>query len=974
MFGCQENYSLYINMLLADIFTKLIWIGVAFLSAIECITWKSHMKKATPKIEAQLIAVLREFLTELENRHALKALAPTASLDKDLGLGSLERAELTRRLEQVFEVHLPMTTVAKANTLHDLVKTIEKAHPSNEVLSKGMQSPVAESTVDTSKVTTLVELLSTYAEYDPYRPHLFLHHELGNEDQLTYGQLFQSACRVANSLQARGLKPGETVAIMLPTSVDFFYAFFGILLSGAIPIPIYPPVQRIHIQEYVTRAANILNNAEVRFLLTFGEAKTLSTLIKSFVPSLIAVSTVEPLLAADDSLPKHQHTPDDGALIQYTSGTTGVPKGAYLTHHHLLTNIRSFGQRIQIKPTDVAVSWLPLYHDMGLIGAWLGSLYHGVPLTIMSPLTFLTRPERWLWAIHYHRGTLSGAPNFAYELCINKITDKSIENLDLSSWRIAANGAETIYPNTLRRFIKRFEPYGFDPTSFYPMYGLAESTVALAIQDHPRKPRIDRIEQAAFEKQQRAVPTTSTKNSLEFVSCGKALDEHHIRIVDKQYHPLKAREVGQIQFKGPSVMAGYYHNEEATAAIYHDGWWSSGDYGYLADNEIFITGRQKDIIIKGGRNIYPQEAESIAGEVAGVRTGCVIAFGARDPHSGTEKFILVAEIQQATDSQREKIHAAITARITATIGLSPDHVLLVPVNTVPKTSSGKLQRSMCKQRYLDAQLVKTKHPVWLQIGKLFLQRVSHHLKHLLNQLWRGLYALYIAMALAAMLLPSWLVMALLPYRAAIHFAPWMCRIMLAVTFCPIKRIKPHYLSKQQPLIYVANHASYIDSVLLLAYLPPGTTFVVKKELLKNPLFKTFITKLQHIAVDRLDLSKGITEKTNIIDALQKGRSVAIFAEGGIAYAKGLRPFKLGAFEVAAETNTAICPIAIKGSRYILRSETLLPRPGPLQMTAYPPITPKSSEWEEALRLRHAARHAIMKDCGEPAIDLSQARP
>ena len=252
---------------------------------------------------------------------------------------------------------------------------------------------------------------------------------------------------------------------------------------------------------------------------------------------------------------------------------------------------------------------------MGLIGAWLGSLYFGVPATILSPLFFLNRPERWLWAIHYYRGTISAGPNFAYELCARRISDETIQGLDLSSWRLALNGAENVYAKTLTRFTKKFAAYGFKPEALFPVYGLAESTVALSFPPLGRVPRIDKVIRETVENERHAVPaTTTTKNWLEFVSCGKAIPGHALRIVDDNDQLLPERSVGNVQFQGPSSMQGYYRNPQETQAVHHQGWWDTGDLGYSADGELFITGRKKDIIIKAGRNLHAPELEDLTAE------------------------------------------------------------------------------------------------------------------------------------------------------------------------------------------------------------------------------------------------------------------------------------------------------------------------------------------------------------------------
>ena len=295
-----------------------------------------------------------------------------------------------------------------------------------------------------------------------------------------------------------------------------------------------------------------------------------------------------------------------------------------------------------------AVSWLPLYHDMGLIGLWLGALYFGVPVAIMSPLAFLSRPSRWLWTIHAHRGTISAAPNFAFDLCARRIADEEIQGLDLSSWRVAVNGSEAVSPDTIDRFTRRFAPYGFKAEAMCPAYGLAESSVALTLGAPRRAPRVDRIAREPFERAREIRPASRRRCASASV---RLLRSHRCATTrcGSSISPVDAlgdRIEGRIQFRGPSVTRGYFRNAEATRAAVHDGWMDSGDLGYQADGELFITGREKDLIIQGGRNICAEEVEAITSGVPGIRPNCVAAFGIPDPATGTERLVVVAETRE----------------------------------------------------------------------------------------------------------------------------------------------------------------------------------------------------------------------------------------------------------------------------------------------------------------------------------------
>ena len=935
-------------------------------------------KEKIANLDKKLLAIVGDFLSEFKSERALSHLTLNASLEKDLGIDSLGRVELFLRIEKAFAVKFEDSLMIEADSLQDIAKALEKANPSIGTTSMDFAARLEETKFDPSTCHTIIDVLLGHVKKEANRPQVYLQDEHGQETVIRYGQLFEMAKKVAIGLHAEGLHRGETVAIMLPTSAQFFYAFLGVLLAGGIPVPIYPPLRADKIEEYAFREASILNNAEVRILITFDKTESLGKLLRVFIKSLNTVATVDYLMSLSGSLPHFNLQSNDPALIQYTSGSTSAPKGVLLSHYNLLSNIRTYGRAIHISPTDVGVSWLPLYHDMGLIGAWLGSLYHAFPLTVLSPLSFLNRPERWLWAIHYHRGTISGGPNFAYELCVRKIDDSSIQGLDLSSWRLAFNGAEAVNPRTLERFLKKFAPYGFKAETLYPVYGLAESTVALTFPPLNRPPKIDTILREPFEtlkiaKQQ--VENDSLKKSedlLEFVSCGKPLPEHAIRIVDEKGLPVQERIVGSLEFKGPSAMVGYYQNPLETAAVYHDGWWDSGDYAYLAEEEVYITGRKKDIIIKAGRNLYPQEIEEVAAEVHGVRKGCVIAFGVLDPKWGTEKLIVVAETHDVKKEEKQKIRQEITEKISVILAIPPDEVILIPMRTIPKTSSGKLQRSLCKQYYLEGKLGKSKLPIQIQFLSLFLKGFFISLSKYFQKLLQGIYTLYVALLLLIFIPILMLGVNILPPLTSATFARFLMRLLLFFAAVPIKVDGKENLKTGIPTIYIANHASYIDSLILFSILPANVAIVGKKELEKWPIIKTLVKKLKFPTVDRLDFTKSLKDTDNLIHLLKEGRSLAIFPEGTFSYALGLRPFKLGAFKIAVDTKTPICPIALQGTRGYLRGNRLLLMRQAIQVSIGEVITPKGQDWNEVMDLHAKTRAFIEKNCGELSIDLVAA--
>ncbi|MDQ7012016.1 MAG: AMP-binding protein, partial [Mariprofundaceae bacterium] len=383
-----------------------------------------------------LLDEVRQLLVELHPQQQLPVISLDSTLDRELGLDSLARVELLLRIERHFDVHLPEELVMSAETPRDLLKgVLGAAALAPEIETYTGASMDEEAGGEPRRATTLVEVLDWHADKHPERPHILFYGHRGKKETITYGALRKDAEAVCTGLRRLDLRPGQSVGIMLPSGREFFAGFYGILLAGGVPVPVYPPIRLRQIEEHMRRQAGILANARIRILIAFDEVRPMGRLLKSQIESLQHVLTVTKIATTRDSRERPVSQPQDVALLQYTSGSTGNPKGVVLTHANLLANIRAMGQAAGIETSDVFVSWLPLYHDMGLIGACMGSLYYAVPLVLMSPLSFMARPQRWLWAIHEHRGTISPAPNFAYELCLRAIDDGDIQGLYLSSWR-----------------------------------------------------------------------------------------------------------------------------------------------------------------------------------------------------------------------------------------------------------------------------------------------------------------------------------------------------------------------------------------------------------------------------------------------------------------------------------------------------------------------------------------------------------
>jgi len=947
--------------------------------------------------ESRVLEVVRGLLSELGHESAARSASIESHLDRDLGLGSLERVELLLRLEKMFGVRLDEDALAEAETVQSLIAAVGAAAEVSAVLADAPTETHAARAAEISSTgraegvpsaETFEEVLRYRGRADATRTHLIFYEDDGEGESLTFGGLLEGAQRVAFDLARRGIGRGDTVALMLPTSRDFFLAFAGTILAGATPVPIYPPFRADRIAEYAERQSAILANAGARLLVTFREAASVAKLLKPLVPSLEGVATAEVLAASNAPAPLgppvHARA-EDLALLQYTSGSTGNPKGVMLTHANLLANVRAIGEALGIRSDDVGVSWLPLYHDMGLIGAWLMPLYFGLPVVVMSPLAFLSRPARWLRAFHRYRGTLGAAPNFAYELAAAKISDEETRGLDLSSWRAALNGAEPVVPATLERFAARFAPCGFCREALKPVYGLAEASLAVTIPAVGQGPRVDRLDRETFAREGRALSAPSStgaadsassddSNTISFVSVGVPVPGHEVRIVNERGEDAGERVEGRLWFRGPSATRGYYRNEAATAALLPEGaeagWVDSGDRAYRAGGEIYITGRVKDIIIHAGHNLYPHEIEDAVAGVPGVRKGCVVAFGAADPRVGTERLVIVAESREKNRDARERLAQSITARVTEMLGQPPDVVEVVPPNAIPKTSSGKLRRDATKQRFLSHKLGSGAPPAWLQLARLAASSSVGRIRAALGRAVEVAYGCYAIAAFALLLLPAWLFVLVWPSRkGAARATTAALRAYLKVAGWRVRVDGREHLQEDVPRMLVANHTSYADIVVLMGALGTDYHFVAKAEVMAMPFFRTFLRKLGHFAFRREDPRARLQQAEQIEDTLRRGESVFVFPEGTFTAQAGVRPFQLGAFKAAAAAGREIVPVALEGARRVLRDGTWLPRPGKISITICPAIAPPSdaTNWKEIVRVRDQTREIIARDAREPLL-------
>lgn len=533
------------------------------------------------------------------------------------------------------------------------------------------------------------------------------------ETDIPLAEAYRRARCAAGALYGAGVRSGDRVAIVLPTHPNFLDALFGCQLLGAIPVPLYPPVRLGRLDEYYARTAVMMAAVEAVALITERRiGRLMGQVFARYRPRL---GTIEAsgLHRGPDRHPGDIHG-DMLAMVQFSSGTTVAPKPVALTHRQLLSNVHAILEYI---PADVdyqqgGCSWLPLYHDMGLIGCVYVALVGPGPLALIPPEVFLSRPALWLRAISRHRSTVSPAPNFAYALCAQRIRDEELEGCDLSSWRLALNGAEPVAPTSLRAFTSRFSRWKLRPEALTPVYGLAEASLAVTFSD-PHRPFTTRHLDRDALTEGRAVLATEgadTAETVEVASVGVPLMGFSVEIRDPDGAVLPEGVVGQIWAKGPSVMRGYLDRETQPIV---DGWLDTGDLGFFLEGELYIAGRAKDVIILRGQNHSPHDIEHAVDDVSGVRVGCAVAVG--DVGEDGERLLVFVEYREPREGLAEDCRKAILGKT----GLNPALVLVLEPGSLPRTSSGKLRRAEALRRWKAGEMTPPqKVTPWLIAGAM----------------------------------------------------------------------------------------------------------------------------------------------------------------------------------------------------------------------------------------------------------------
>ena len=560
-------------------------------------------------------------------------------------------------------------------------------------------SPVPPDFLD--RCETLSSAIEELATRFPGYPCLTIVDRHGGEESTTLGDFFARAKAVQALLEARGLGPGDHAVLLLPTGSDLVSGYFGVMLAGAAPAVMAGPSNRISDHSlYVRFLGRVLAKAGARFVLCDEE---LGALLRGAGPDALGGAQVVTRDEIADLPPERfpataAATPEDIATIQYSSGTTGTPKGVMLTHRSMLTYLRLLRDGAGFRADDVNVNWIPLYHDMGLFGAFLLPLLCGFPAVLIPTMDFLREPALWFQALHRYRGAVSWAPNFAYALCAKRVEDDELEGLDLSSWRMAFNASEPVLSHVLEAFEKRFAPHGFRPETMTPAWGMAETVMAVATHPIGDRPSWQRVDRDALAAEQEARPAAG--DGANVVATGRPLPQVELEIRDPETRaPLPDGRVGQLWVSGPFLFEGYKNDPERTAQVLVDGWFDTGDRAYRVGPDLYFVSREKDLVVIGGEKYAPHDVEAVINTVPGVREGCAVAFGVPNAESGTEELGAVVETKLEEEEARAALGREIRGEVSRTLGLGIRHLHLVGPGGIEKTTSGKLARSATRDRY-----------------------------------------------------------------------------------------------------------------------------------------------------------------------------------------------------------------------------------------------------------------------------------
>jgi fatty-acyl-CoA synthase len=553
---------------------------------------------------------------------------------------------------------------------------------------------------------TFSEVLRQSYQERPEQVALYLLQNGQPDCPVTYRQLLQGAAAYAQAYQHNGVQPGEVVVLILQHGRALVDAFFGAVLHGAIPSIMPFLTEKLLPERYRADLAALVAITQPAAVVTYPDFETEvraalrpDDSVRAVIVSDQVAHSFEPDFASLGGL---RRLPQDIVLLQHSSGTTGLQKGVALSHQAVFNQLESYSQALRLVPQDVVVSWLPLYHDMGLIAGFLMPVLLRIPLVLMSPFEWVRAPYKLMQAVSHYRGTLSWLPNFAYNFCAQKVRQRDLQGVDLSSWRAVSNCSEPMRWESQQAFLERFAPYGLRPETMTTCYAMAENVFAVSQGGLDGPVTVDEIDRDAFQTEHLARPAAGAgvRPSIKMLSAGRPLANTRLKIVSEHGKELPERVVGEVALHSDCMLTGYYHRADATEKALRGGWFLTGDYGYLAGGELYVAGRKKDLIIVGGRNIYPLDLETLAMEVPGVHAGRVSAFGVFNDESGTEDVVIVAEVETQDPDERQRISDGIRTAVNRGSAVALRSIYLVGRHWLVKTSSGKNARLANRDKYL----------------------------------------------------------------------------------------------------------------------------------------------------------------------------------------------------------------------------------------------------------------------------------
>ena len=527
----------------------------------------------------------------------------------------------------------------------------------------------------------------------------------GREDvPLTYEQLMCGATRFAQTLKREGIKPGEVVVLILQHGEDLVNSFWGAILHGAIPSIMPFLTEKLSPERYRADLAALISVTRPSAIVTYPEfeADVRSALKEGdSVREVILTNQLDEQVEFDlDALDGFTRTSDDIVLLQHSSGTTGLQKGVALSHQAVFNQLDAYAKALQLTENDVIVSWLPLYHDMGLIAGFLLPILSGIPLVLSSPFDWVRAPYRLMQSVSKYRGTLTWLPNFAYNFCAQKIRDRHIEGVDLSSWRAVINCSEPVRWEAHKAFYDFFQKYGLKWEALQTSYAMAENVFGVTQSRLGSSPAVVEVDRESFMVERLAKDPFDGRPSMKMMSSGFPLENVQIKVLDENGHAVSDRVIGEVALKSDCMLTGYFNRPDITEQAFRDGWYLTGDYGFLCDGELFVSGRRKDMIIVGGKNVYPQDLEGLTYEVPGVHPGRSVAFGMFDESQGTEEVVIIAEVDSEDALEQQRVADALRAHVTKNSAIALRHVKVVGPKWIVKTSSGKTARSANKEKFL----------------------------------------------------------------------------------------------------------------------------------------------------------------------------------------------------------------------------------------------------------------------------------